>query len=122
MNMKFAFLLFAILSILYSCDEVVYYDFFVKNNCKEAITVSIIDYRDVETNRTIPAKEQLLVYSSDGLNKLTVEKVESVFSYFVVAQGNDTSSQNYVDRTKWELQVISDTQANCYLTIDTIDF
>lgn len=105
-----------------ACDEEVNYDFFVKNNCDKAINVSIVDYMKVETNMTIVAKEQLLVYSSKGLNKLTNEKVESVFSSIVVTQGNDTSAQNYVDRTKWELQAVSDTQANCYLSIDTTDF
>jgi len=120
--MKRIFLILAVLSLLSACDEVVNYDFFVKNNCDKSINVTIVDYKKVETKKTVAAKEQLLVYSSKGLNKLTNEKVESVFSSIVITKENDTATQNYVDRNKWQLQVESDTHANCCLTIDSTDF
>jgi hypothetical protein len=121
-NMKNTFIIFAILSLLFACDEEVNYDFFVENNCDKSINVTIVDYKKVETNRTVAAKAELLVYSSKGLNKITNEKVESVFSSIVVTKGNETATQNYVDRNQWQLQAVSDTQANCYLTIDSTDF
>lgn len=120
--MKKKFIIFTILSLLFACDKEVNYDFFVKNNCDQSINITIVDYKNVETNKTIVTKEQLLVYSSKGLNKLTNEKVESVFSSIVITKDNDTATRIYVDKNQWQLQALSDTQANCYLTIDSTDF
>jgi len=120
--MKNIFIALAVLLLLSACDEIVNYDFFVKNNCDKSINVTIVDYKKVETKKTVAAKEQLLVYSSKGFNKLTNETVESVFSSIVITKDNDTATQNYVDRNQWQLQAESDTQANCYLTIDSTDF
>ena len=120
--MKNKFIIFTIFSLLFACDKEVNYDFFVKNNCDQSINITIVDYKNVETNKTIMTKEQLLVYSSKGLNKLTNEKVESVFSSIVITKDKDTATHIYVDRNQWQLQAFSDTQANCYLTIDSTDF
>jgi len=122
LKMKRIFLILAVLSLLSACDEIVNYDFFVKNNCDKSINVTIVDYKKVETKKTVAAKEQLLVYRSKGFNKLTNENVESVFSSIVITKDNDTATQNYVDRNQWQLKAESDTQANCYLTIDSTDF
>lgn len=115
-------LLTLLLCSLFACDEEVNYDFYVRNNCADSINVTIIDYKKIEINKTVAANEELLVYSSKGLNKLTNEKVESVFSSIIVTKDNDTAFQNFVDRNQWKIQAMSETQANCYLTIDLTDF
>jgi hypothetical protein len=108
--------------MLSACDEEVSYDFFVKNNCNASIEVDIVDYKSTSIKRTIQAYEEMLVYTSGGLNKLTEEKVESVFAAIVITKGNDTATRNYIDRNEWQMQAVSDTHANFYLTIDTTHF
>jgi hypothetical protein len=120
--MKNIIKLFSVLLLLLSCDKEVYYDFIVENNCDKSIIVTLIDYKNTVTTKTVIINEQLIVYSSIGLNKLTDEKIESVFNSIIVTKDNDTAIRNYLDRNQWQFVEESDTKANCYLIVDSTDF
>ncbi|MFW6371422.1 MAG: hypothetical protein ACOC10_09485 [Bacteroidota bacterium] len=119
--MKILYLILLVF-MLNACDKEVSYDFFVKNDCSATIEVEIVDYKSTSIKRPIQANREILVYTSKGLNKLTEEKVESVFTSIIITKGNDTATHNFINRSEWQMQAASATHANFYLTVDSTDF
>jgi hypothetical protein len=114
--------LWLLLMTLLSCDNIIQYYFFVKNNCNESIEVTVIDYKNDKKVSVINPAEEKLVYSAEGLNKHRIEKVEYVFSSIIITMGSDTAKPNFIDKDKWQMNIISREIANCYLTIDETSF
>lgn len=108
--------------MLTSCDKVINEDFYVINKCDKQINITITDNKKEVLYRSVSAEQELLVYSSEGLKSLMYEKIESVFSLFIITLGNDTATSDFIDKGRWELKEISDNQVNYYLSIDSTDF
>jgi uncharacterized integral membrane protein len=117
---KIGFILLAI--IITSCDNIVYYNFFIKNNCNYPIKIVLVNYEKVETYKTIDSNKEMKVYESEGLDPLSNRKIEFVFISIIAIHDQDTTKVNYVHKDLWDFQVIDDQHANCYLEIDSVDF
>ena len=125
--MKKYFYSIVVLFGLLSCDKEVNYDYFVINQCDEAIKVVFMigrnDGRDKGPHSiVIPPDENILIYDGHWINGLDDGVLEWFFTEITIHKGDKISKVNYIDKDKWRFEPTSDSHANSYLTVYPEDF
>jgi len=109
-----------------ACDEFTYYDYFITNNCQEAIIVSIevsnlIMKKDYSRIRIEPDSTQLVLSARD-YQPLYQPMIEGFFKTITIFKGEKTSKINYVNKDLWDYVESSRIHSLNYLKVNPEDF
>ncbi len=133
--MKFSFKILTVLLVLvvvFSCNKakVHNYDFRVKNNTNEKITIRYTKAFETDERRTdiLPGDESVLYSESTSTNQKKVyDLYTDSITYFRSVSVLKTSTgvftrNNMKARNEWEFIIANDDNATYTLKIDSIDF
>ena len=120
--MKKVVTLFLVIILFASCDSPAGYDYYIINDCKEKINVSLIDSKNKSFTYSIGTGEKQLVYHYESINFLEDYMVERWIKEITITKDDTTSKVNYIDRKLWRFEPTSKKHANSYLTVKPEDF